>query len=59
MEELDLGVYDEWKYIWQKRAVIFRRWSLSEVFDLGNSQNLRQQHRERVILDGGSQCAAG
>lgn len=38
MEELDFGVYDEWKYIWQKRAVIFRRWSLSEVFDLENSQ---------------------
>lgn len=38
MEKLDLGVYDEWKYIWQKRAMIFRRWSLSEVFDLRNSQ---------------------
>lgn len=38
MEKLDLGVYDEWKYIWQKRAMIFRRWSLSEVSDLRNSQ---------------------
>lgn len=38
MEKLDLGVYDEWKYIWQKRAMIFRKWSLSEVSDLRNSQ---------------------
>ena len=47
MEELDLGVYDEWKYIWQKRAVIFRRWSLSEVSDLGNSQKLPAGSTER------------
>ncbi len=47
MEELDLGVYDEWKYIWQKRAVIFRRWSLSEVFDLGNSQKPSAGSTER------------
>lgn len=47
MEELDLGVYDEWKYIWQKRAVIFRRWSLSEVSDLGNSQKSPAGSTER------------
>ena len=50
MEELDLGVYDEWKYIWQKRAVIFRRWSLSEVFDLGNSQKPSAGSTERGLF---------
>ena len=50
MEELDLGVYDEWKYIWQKRAVIFRRWSLSEVFDLGNSQKPPAGSTERGLF---------
>ena len=50
MEELDLGVYDEWKYIWQKRAVIFRRWSLSEVFDLGNSQKPSAGSTERGVF---------
>lgn len=47
MEELDFGVYDEWKYIWQKRAVIFRRWSLSEVSDLENSQKSPAGSTER------------
>ena len=50
MEELDLGVYDEWKYIWQKRAVIFRRWSLSEVSDLGNSQKPSAGSTERGLF---------
>lgn len=50
MEELDLGVYDEWKYIWQKRAVIFRRWSLSEVFDLENSQKPSAGSTERGLF---------
>ena len=50
MEELDLGIYDEWKYIWQKRAVIFRRWSLSEVFDLGNSQKPPAGSTERGLF---------
>lgn len=50
MKELDLGVYDEWKYIWQKRAVIFRRWSLSEVSDLGNSQKPPAGSTERGLF---------
>lgn len=50
MEKLDLGVYDEWKYIWQKRAVIFRRWSLSEVSDLGNSQKSPAGSTERGLF---------
>lgn len=50
MEELDLGVYDEWKYIWQKRAVIFRRWSLSEVSDLENSQKPPAGSTERGLF---------
>ena len=50
MKELDLGVYDEWKYIWQKRAVIFRRWSLSEVSDLENSQKSPAGSTERGLF---------
>lgn len=50
MKELDLGVYDEWKYIWQKRAVIFRRWSLSEVSDLENSQKPPAGSTERGLF---------
>ena len=50
MEELDFGVYDEWKYIWQKRAVIFRRWSLSEVSDLENSQKSPAGSTERGLF---------
>ena len=45
-----MGVYDEWKYIWQKRAVIFRRWSLSEVSDLENSQKSPAGSTERGLF---------
>ena len=50
MGELDLGVYDERKYVWQKRAGIFRRWSLSPASDLEGNQKRSTDSTERCLF---------